>query len=128
MFLNQYLAQVGHCNAPVKHKTETGFALGTWLTRLRVVYNKGELSQEKIKQLDAIGMIWDVFEFDWNQAIMHLEKFKEEFGHCNVPQRYKNNADFPLGYWLGSRKNEHKNNRLSLKRVSQLDLMGIKWA
>ena len=59
--LEQYKRREGHCNVPALHE-ESGIKLGRWLHKLRQV-RKGNaegynLSSERIKQLNEIGIRW----------------------------------------------------------------------
>ena len=76
-----------------KHKTKDGFALGSWVFNQRT--NK-DLQQERRKQLDDLGFVWDQFKKLWDESIEALINYKIEFGNCEVPARYKNNNGLAL--------------------------------
>lgn len=69
-----------------------------------------------------------------NRRVQLLE-FKEEFGHCNVPQRY--GANPTLGRWCSNMRSAHKikqrenkqgtSSGLSKHHIEQLEAMGFKW-
>ena len=58
--LKQYKAQHNSMMVPVSFKTSNGFLLGRWVSHARGNKKKGNLSKERIAQLDALGFIWDV--------------------------------------------------------------------
>ena len=45
-------------NCVRRRVTPDGFRLGTWLNYQRAKRGRGELEEEKIARLDAIGMVW----------------------------------------------------------------------
>jgi hypothetical protein len=101
--LMAFKAKLGTFNVPVQTK------LGKWVTRQRQEYSKlqrkkidlnrcHELSEERIQVLDSLGFIWDTMLHEndrrWNQRFEELKHWKEEHGHCNVPQSTS------LGQWV----------------------------
>lgn len=52
-----YFEEHGNLNVPVSDREYSGVKLGRWLNRLRL--EKKTLSEEQIKALDEIGMIWN---------------------------------------------------------------------
>jgi hypothetical protein len=54
-----YKNEYGHCNVPRCYNDAGGSPnLGCWLDNQRTGYKKGSLSQERIGQLESIGIIW----------------------------------------------------------------------
>ena len=59
-YSNPFLSREGHARVPARFKTESGFLLGSWVHRQRTVYKQGQLSQERIRQLESLaGWAWD---------------------------------------------------------------------
>lgn len=61
------------------------------------------LTQERIDLLNAIGFTWTIRSRDsmgesWNQRLLELRQFKQQYGHCLVPSRYEANPE--LGIWV----------------------------
>lgn len=104
----------GHCNVLQKNN------LGVWASVQRMYYKKNQLSSDRIEKLNALGFIWDSGDFVWNEKYEELHKFKNKFGHCNVPAR-----DNLLGVWLGTQKKSYKNNTLSVDRIEKLKSLGV---
>jgi hypothetical protein len=60
-------------------------------------------------------------------------RFKDEFGHCNVPSRYADNPG--LGYWCvhmrtaykNIQKGKNTNSNLSQGRIERLEEIGFQW-
>lgn len=51
--LATFHAERGHSNVPSKSKT-----LYAWALQMRKAYKKGQLSQERIQALEALGFKW----------------------------------------------------------------------
>ena len=46
-------------NLAPKYVSPSGIRLGAWVENQRAYYLKGELSDDKIRRLEAIGMLWE---------------------------------------------------------------------
>jgi len=60
------------------------------------------------------------------EGLGYLKAYKEEHGHCNVPQDSKVDG-FKLGRWAGSRRTEYKGKTLSAERIAALEQLGFIW-
>ena len=60
---------------PKEYKTKSGEKLGQWIINTRQAYKKGDLLQDKIKKLEAIGMVWDI-KANKKDIEDYLEKLK----------------------------------------------------
>ena len=114
--LEKYKAENGHCDVPRSH-----LELGNWVNTQRTAYKK-YLSEERINRLNEIGFSWEVHNDGWEAKFKELKKYKEENGHCNVPQRHPG---------LGNRANNQrhlfrKGNRLD-NRIKRLQDIGFQW-
>ena len=106
---------------PYTH-TERKFRLGAWLSAQR--RKKDSMPVGRTKRLDAIGIIWDPLESDWEEAIAALKKYKARKGHCRVPFGHTEKK-FKLGRWVGHQRkikdampDEHR---------QRLDKIGFVW-
>jgi hypothetical protein len=57
--LSQYVKRAGNALVPKEH-IESGFALGQWVILVRVARKLGDLTDEQVRELDALGMAWGV--------------------------------------------------------------------
>mmetsp|Transcript_52045 Transcript_52045/g.59026 ORF Transcript_52045/g.59026 Transcript_52045/m.59026 type:complete len:323 (-) Transcript_52045:172-1140(-) len=57
--LQEFKDREGHCNVPQSH-VEEGENLGVWLRNKRHIKKKGEMGNEKIQQLENLGVVWKV--------------------------------------------------------------------
>ena len=99
--------------------------LANWASDQRKRYKIGDLSEEKIMRLEMLGFIWDPIEAAWQSKFKLLCEFKELYGHCNVPQKSKNNTS--LAAWVNRQRIEYKKKTLSSERIFQLEKIGILW-
>ena len=53
-----YYVSHGDLNVPSNYVTPEGERLGAWLAYQRTKRSRGELEEEKIARLEAIGMEW----------------------------------------------------------------------
>merc|ERR1712238_363749 len=102
ILLVKYKEREGHCNVPMSHK-ENGETLGAWLGTQRNLKKKEKLDPEKEKQLEDLGVVWDVLDHKWENSFNLLVKYKEREGHCNVPKSHKENG-INLGNWLDKQR------------------------
>ena len=104
MAAKAYYEENGNLEVPFNYRTKDGFALGTWLTRTRMVYlgkAKGDLNQAQISQLEAIGMKWGCKkELEWEHSYEEAKKYYERHGHLNMSSRYRTESGLWLGQWV----------------------------
>jgi len=93
--------EFGHCNVPSRCANNP--SLGRWCEHMRAVYRRiqkgmktnANISQGRIERLEGIGFQWQVltgYDKIFEKRCRELIAFKEEFGHCDVPQRFANNS------------------------------------
>jgi superfamily II DNA or RNA helicase len=63
----------------------------------------------------------------WNEWFGRLIKFKEDNGHCNVPQLYITKTGHKLGWWVTTQRRQRLKLILSENRISQLNNIGFLW-
>eukprot|EP00804_Cyclotella_cryptica_P011990 CCRYP_004468-RA/>CCRYP_004468-RA protein AED:0.11 eAED:0.11 QI:403/0.75/0.8/1/0.5/0.4/5/185/622 len=68
----------------------------------------------------------------WEKRFAELLEFRAKFGHCEVPQNYKDNTS--LGIWVNKQRMEQKNrmegknSSLNDLRMQRLESVGFRWA
>ena len=118
-----YKKKYGDCAVPKKFFSSSGFDLGKWVSIRRA--GKAKLSAERYKQLNDIGFIWSVLEFNWKQGITELSLYKNHNNNCLVPTNYVAPSGYELGRWVKvarQRKDEH-----SMEKRNQLNELGFVW-
>ena len=115
---------------------EDGFRLGIWLANQRSKATK--LSEEKIKQLKDIGMVWDVIDSKWERAYELAKAYYEHYDNLLIPGEFKtkNGIDydedgFALGNWVSKQRRAYSGKgtlaKLSVEKVKQLEKIGMIW-
>jgi len=102
--LMRYYKEKGDIDVPDKYVDEAGFALGRWISKLRVCYRShiknGILTPERIGFLNDLGMIWNKLDYLWERNYQAALAFYKENGHLNVSKRYRTADGIALGAWL----------------------------
>ena len=123
----QYYAEYGDLLVPAKLVTQDGIKLGLWITRLRMNYRKGILTEKQIQQLEAVGMVWNAKEKAFYDNLHSLELYYKENGHFNVPTAYKTPDGFSLGQWVYRMKKEYESGKMSEERIQKMKAIGFKF-
>ncbi len=120
--LEAFKEKHGHCNVPGQYKSNP--ALGNWVSTVRRQRKRGELDEEIIDCLNALGFCW-ARQTTWEQRIHDLKAFKQKHGHCNVPNWYPSNPG--LGAWVSGVRRRKKLGKLAEDRILLLDALGFCW-
>ncbi len=59
----------GNLMVPGKYTDPEGYPLGQWIIKTRQQRLNDRLKEERIAQLDEIGMVWSVFDVKWEKAL-----------------------------------------------------------
>lgn len=131
-----YYEKNRNLDVPVGY-TEDGLNLGRWISNLRSARERPEssnykLTEERIKQLDSIGMIWagDVWKVRYRLA----EAYYHEHGDLKISQAYVVELDGKriwLGKWLAGQKKRRSNSgqkhAMSEEQEKMLEAIGMEW-
>ena len=123
--LLQYNNREGDCNVPSRH-IEDGTNLGWWLKKQRADKKRGTLDIVKEKQLEDVGIVWNVYEHEWDRTINILMQYKNREGDCNVPYDHEEDGK-KLGWWLSNKRQDKKRGILDTIKEKQLEELGIVW-
>ena len=152
--LEAFKDEFGHCHVPRKFVNNP--SLGQWCSDIRCSYNaiekgnkakKYNISQDRIERLEDIGFLWQGVRASkynkrtnnmrgrgiFKERCRELIAFKEEFGHCNVPNNFANNPS--LGQWCSTMRGYYKKIQnemitdinLSQDRIDHLEEIGFLW-
>ena len=142
-----YYEHYGNLAVPSNFKTndgitfdETGYDLGKWMATQRLARKEiglRRITDEKIKLLDAIGMIWDKHEDNWKAMYELAKKYYEHYGNLAVPSNFKTNdgitfdeSGYNLGQWISAQRSFKKGTyqtKINDERVELLDNIGMIW-
>ena len=123
----KYRTEHGDLLVPVRYRDKNDFALGEWIVYNRQRYLGGNLTQNRIERLDAIGMVWSTSNDLWEQNYAAATQYYLEHGDLEVPIKYETPSGFGLGVWLGAQRAAHKAGELPQEQVERLDALGMDW-
>lgn len=128
-----YYAEHGDLLIPTDYVTDSGLNLGFWISNMRACYRKKKrtrfFTEARIKQLEAIGMVWNVNDYLWRRNYESAARYYRRHGSLRVPVSYIDENGIRLYAWLKSMKKEYrsKSKRLSDRQVAMLNQIGMIW-
>ena len=117
----------GDCLVKATHKTLTSFRLGQWVRIQRLSQTKDMLSDERIQNLNDLGFIWDVLDYQWEQGFDELVAYKNSAGNCSVPFNHKSDSGHNLFAWVDRQRQMKKNDKLKVELIKRLDDLEFLW-
>ena len=121
--LQSYKTKYGDCN--VSYKSEEYSQLAKGVNNQRSQLKTGKLLEQWRLRLNEIGFIGDLHEHNWQKMFNELEKYKQEFGNCNIPAVWPQNPR--LARWVTSQRAAKKSGKMPPHRVQLLDELGFIW-
>jgi hypothetical protein len=90
-----------------------GFPLGQWIADARRFYARGDMDEDRVKQLEKLGMIWSHFDVAWEEGLAAARGWAAKAGHLLAPldatyQGYR------VGIWL-------KNARAAARKGAEIE-------
>ena len=129
-----YFETCGNLLVPLDYLTESGCRLGRWIAAQRAAGKPGNkngkknLSKERIRKLDAIGMCWEnADERAWNRSLEAAKRYRAEHGNLDVPTEYATQEGIGLGRWLRNAREKYREGSLSEERIRDLELLDVHW-
>ena len=117
----------GHGNVPRTCVLDDGTRLGDWVGTQRWRWGRNELSEDRVKILNSCdGWTWDPNTDEREKWFKLLVQYKNEFGHCRVPQRYICSSGEKLGSWVSTIRSMQDRIPLDFKQ-RLTDLNGWSW-
>lgn len=126
----QYYEENGNLEVPARYITEEGYALGSWLNNQKAIRKGtivGKLTEDQIKKLDDIGMIWDSLDYFWEQSFISAKEYYLAHGNLDVPTNFKSKDGKHLGNWVLRQRQLYKSNSLTDEQVKKLNSIGMDW-
>ncbi|QKW66151.1 Helicase associated domain protein (plasmid) [Streptomyces sp. NA03103] len=62
-----------------------GFPLGQWTADARRFYARGDMDEDRVAQLEKLGMIWSHFDVAWEEGLSAARGWAAEHGHLLAP-------------------------------------------
>ena len=124
-----------HClSPPADYVTADGVRLGAWIEQIRTARKIGLssscLTPEHIAELDAIGMVWDVYDFVFERNYHSAVDYYREHGDLECKFDYIDSSGIRLGAWLTYLRQQYKQRGRSMLTEEQfrmLDAIGMRW-
>lgn len=124
--LDEYRAAKAEHGGPGPLPLHYDKSLRPWISRMRMLYNRGRLSPEIIEEFKARGFDFDGKEAvkqSWHESLEKLRAFKKKFGHLRVPSSY---CDDPkLGKWLAIQQECMRKKKLNPEKLRKLKELGV---
>ncbi|MCC8101165.1 MAG: Helicase associated domain protein [Clostridiales bacterium] len=130
-----YYEEHGNLEMSAHYMTEDGYPLGLWVATQRGVrkgVTHGCLTEERIRKLDSIGMVWEsVQDRVWEKHYAAAKTYYGEHGDLDVKWDYVTEDGVRLGEWLCSIRTSQKAGArqkfLTRERIKLLDDIGMIW-
>ncbi|MCL7496089.1 Helicase associated domain protein [Streptomyces sp. MCA2] len=89
------------------------FPLGQWIADNRRFYARGDMDEDRVAQLEKLGMVWSHFDVAWEEGLSAARGWAAEAGHLLAPldatfQGYR------VGIWL-------KNARAAARKAAEIE-------
>ena len=123
----KYHDTYGNRMVPGKYTDPDGYPLGQWIIKTRQQKLNGRLKEERIAQLDEIGMVWNIFDAKWEKAFALAAAYYEENGNLNIPRSYETATGERPGLWLASQQWAYPKGKLTDEQVERLNRIGMYW-
>ena len=92
---------------------------------------KSSLNEERIKQLEQEGFVWDAHSLTWEKNYKDLVAYKDKYGDCNIPKKMEGYE--ALSMWvltqkqMYSKRNSGKPSSITDERIKALEAIGFVW-
>jgi hypothetical protein len=100
-------------------------ALAVWVNNQRELQKRRVLSAHRTRLLLSFGFQFRSHDAEWDEKFLELRRFKEDHGHCDVPQRLEGNQG--LGQWLSTQRWMRRKGKLRSDRERRLTSLGLSW-
>ena len=61
------------------------FPLGQWIADARRFYARGDMDEDRVEQLEKLGMVWSHFDVAWEEGLAAARGWAGENGHLLAP-------------------------------------------
>ena len=121
--LETFRGEHGHCNVP--NAWPRNRELAAWLHGVRCNKRAGRLDAGRVRQLDAMGVVWDPQQTRWEKMFAALVEYRRCHGDCNVPCGWP--TDPSLAKWVKGMRAAQKRGDLDSERIRRSDEIGFGW-
>ncbi|MEU7432521.1 Helicase associated domain protein [Streptomyces sioyaensis] len=75
------------------------FPLGQWIADNRRFYARGDMDEDRVAQLEKLGMVWSHFDVAWEEGLSAARGWAAEAGHLLAPLDATHQG-YRVGIWL----------------------------
>ena len=118
----EYYKKYHHLNIPCAYVCDDGYRLGIWIRSIRE--RKHTLTEQTMKQLNRMGMIWSVPENKWMIGFLECYQYFRRNGNLNIPKNYISESGIELNSWIRNNKTAYKKGKLSQDKIDKLNAIG----
>ncbi|MGW2425617.1 helicase associated domain-containing protein [Streptomyces sp. NPDC001709] len=90
-----------------------GFPLGQWIADARRFYARGDMDEDRVEQLEKLGMVWSHFDVAWEEGLAAARGWAEQNGHLLAPLDATHQG-YRVGIWL-------KNARAAARKAAEIE-------
>ena len=123
----RYFQEHRDLQVPCEYTAPDGTRLGAWIRSARDDYRCGRLDEASIRCLEAIGMVWDVRQMQWERNYQAAKVYYQEHGHLRVEKGYLTPDGISLESWIERLRKWYKLNRLTERQIKRLEVIGMVW-
>ena len=123
----RYRQQYGDLQVPSAYKDADGFALGNWIRNTRSRFGSGGLKESQIRELDALGMVWNSIDAKWERCYAEAALYCEKHGSLNLTPKYVSPSGIRLGAWVENQRAYYLKGELSDDKIRRLEAIGMLW-
>ena len=123
--LTEFYLHYGHTNVPPGYLAR-GFDLCEWVSGQRKAYRQGRLSEDRIRRLESLNIIWNVPEHNWQKTYDAIRSYWIEHDHT-LPDRESSPKELRYDIWIQEQIKRGRKKLLSSEKVSLLADIGIRF-
>ncbi|WP_158566428.1 DEAD/DEAH box helicase [Micromonospora craterilacus] len=120
-------AQHGHLRVLHDHTCDDGYRLGQFIVAQRMLRKRGTLTPDRIAQLDALGMMWDIREHTFTTGLHHARAYVDLHGTLCVSISTHTRDGYHLGRWLSKLRAKLRAGTLPPEWAVALDAISTTW-
>lgn len=106
----EYREEFGHL-CPVRGEWYKGKLISRWCRDQKMLYNKGQLSKDKLKKLQDIDFVFDPFFYKWEKRFEEYKEYVKDTGDY-VPEACVVHKGNKVGKWFHLQRTQNNNGKL----------------
>ncbi|MBK3580446.1 Helicase associated domain protein [Streptomyces sp. MBT65] len=98
--LKKFTDRETHARVPYGHK-EGAYPLGQWIAEQRRAYGAGQMTGQRARRLENLGMVWSVADERFQENLEAARAYYDQHWTLCAP-RHATALDRPVGQWLSN--------------------------